>query len=122
MDLKTIRNLKNIAQLDIQKRVGIVQSKLSMYEKQGLDYLSNNDKEAIEKILDFKINWEQECGLTADELRDLKFFINQYIERHGEKKVFEWIKSFNSGQVLFKEVQANVNQNFAYLPPTPLCV
>ena len=89
MDLITARFITNKSQSDIERETGVFQTKLSRFEKSGVECIRDDEKKIIEKYLGVKINWKMEKGkapLTAQEWSATKSFIDHFMKKTQRKQ------------------------------------
>ena len=106
MDLITARLITNKSQLDIERDTGVFQTKLSRFEKSGIECIRDDEKKKIEKYLELNINWETEKGkpsLTAQEWSATKSFINHFMKKHPEETK-KWITNYKTSRDLHDAV------------------
>ncbi len=119
MDLHTARYIQNISQYDIQRKTGVYQPVLSLFENSGIDSLKEADKLKIQRYLNMRINWETEeepDPLSRDELRDFRQFVKLIREDNGTGKSFKWLESFASTREAFMAAKKVIDNSRVMIP------
>ena len=111
MDFRTARFLTNRSQLDIESATKVFQTKLSRFEKNGIECLRDDEKKKIQKYLGFKINWKTDKGsppLTPSEWTATKSFIDHFMQK-DPKKTKQWMANYKTSRELHAAVMKVFN-------------
>ena len=106
MDLITARLLTKKSQSEIERKTGVFQTKLSRFEKNGIECIREDENEKIEKYLGLRINWEvndDSMSLTQQELNTTKSFIDHFMKR-DEDATRKWVSNHETSTDLYDAV------------------
>lgn len=95
MTLRDARLAKGRTQLDIQRDLGIFQTKISR-EESGIRTLTILEMKALETYLGSEINWVPQRSLTNIQLEELQNAVIEMMCRFGELETFKFNSRFRS--------------------------
>jgi len=121
MDLRTARYFRAKSQNDLERETGVFQSKVSRFERSGIQCLREDEKQKIEAALGLKIDWDyQEPNgaekVTQEELDEIKPFIELLVSKEPLKTV-EWLAGFQTLRGVYEAVKELMDKVVIAIPP-----
>ncbi len=107
--MKTLRETRIDAgktQLDIQRDIGIFQTKISR-EENGIRTLTVLEMMAIEKYLGAEIDWVPRSNLTANQQAELDATMLQMMQRYGKLETLKFICRFRTLSEMYQVLCIN---------------
>jgi len=121
MDLRTARYFRDKSQNDLERETGVFQSKISRFERSGIQCLREDEKQKIEAALGLKINWDNQepsgvQRVMQEELDEIKPFI-ELLASKDPVRTAEWLAGFKTLRATYEAVKELMDKVVIAIPP-----